>query len=104
MDERTVPDPAALAAGVDDSWAHAEVLGDLAHRPVHGRYLIRSEVVDLHAGSRHPPGEELDRLDAVAHVEVRLSLLAIAEDGQGGRVAAQRAVKVEKVAVRIAFA
>ena len=72
-------------------------------------YSVRAEVVDFHAVLRlASPCRAFDdvqhRLEAIADVEIGFPLRAVAEDFQVVGMLAQLLVKIEDVAVRVAFA
>src|SRR5204862_2960918 len=102
-DEGAVADPAALAAPVGEPRRDAEGPGDPADGVVDCAVLVGAEVEDRGLGLRALDGHD-DRVDAVVHVEVRLALLAVAENVQDLRIGAQPLVEVENVPVRVALA
>src|SRR5207244_3433120 len=102
-DERAVADPAPLAAGVSQAGRNAQLLADPSDRIVNLAVLVRAEVeqVDAVAGLCQ---RQHDRVHAVADVQVRLPLPAVAEHAQDGRIVAQAFDKIEHVPVRIPLA
>ena len=73
-------------------------------RAVDVGHLVGAEVVDHRSGREVARDEQRDRIEAVADVEVRLPLPAVAQHVQPRRVLAQRAIEVEEVPVGVALA
>ena len=77
------------------------MFADPANRIVHFARLVGAEVknVDL---LRSFAGREEHRFDAIAHVQVRFSLMAVAEDIQNAGMLLELAIEIDDVAVRVA--
>src|SRR5439155_2062647 len=102
-DERTVADPAALAAGVVQTRRNAQLLANPTDRIADLAVVVVAEVVHADTGGRLRNCQQ-NRLHAIADVQVRLPLLAVAEHPQRRRIAAEALDEIEHVPVRIAFA
>ena len=107
-DKRIVSDPAFVAAGVFDLRRHAEGGADVADALVDLHVFGRAEVVDLRVVLGVARGvlarDVEDGVDAVLDVKVALALGAVAEDAEVAGVFEELFVKIEDVAVCVAFA
>ena len=107
-DERVVPNPAAVAAGILEARLHAQMVADAADRVVDLHVFIGAEVVGFDAMLRPPRGIQAhhvqDGVKAILNVKVGLPLRAVPEDFQVVRMFQQLAVEIKDVAVGVAFA
>ena len=107
-DERIVADPAAAAAGVFEGGFQAKTFADVADGVVDLDVFIGAEIVNLDAVRGFFRGAEADDMehgaDAVLHVKVGFALGAVAEHFQAVGMLQELAVKIEHVAVGVAFA
>ena len=107
-DERVIAHPAAAAAGVFEGGFQGKGFADVAHGVVNLHVFVGAEIINFDAVPRLLRGAEADDMehgaDAVLHVEVGLALGAVAEHFQAVGMFQELAVKIEHVAVGVAFA
>src|SRR5216110_2276405 len=77
--------------------------GNPSDRVIHLAVFVGAQVEDPRLGPRRLFHRGQDRIDAIPDVQVRLLLAPVAEYPQVGRIAAERLVEVEYVAVRVAL-
>src|SRR4051794_38855945 len=101
--EGTVADPAALSASINELGRHFHVRANPSDGIVHRAVLVGAEVVH-DAFFRGRPDDREHGVHAVLHVEVRFSLLAIAEHVEPIGMSPKLSIEIEDVSVRIPLA
>src|SRR5260221_3046819 len=102
-DERIVPNPAALAAGVGKLRLQLKPLANPADRLVDLAILALSKIEDIDAASGTFDCDQ-DRIDAVLNIKIGFALLAISKHLKPRRIGQQLLIEIKHMAVGVAFA